>query len=438
MEKIIHLSCISLACLLLCCGLKAQGFLTNGLVAYYPFNGNANDASGNGNNGNLGPGIGFGPDRFGNPNSALFFTNGIAGEMTTTVLQPASNVFTIAMWFNLPTSYNNNADLIALTDTQSGAYTEYDKSLEVGPVGGSATTNNLSFYLFPGYEVFATTPENVADGQWHHAVATLSSQGMMLYLDGNLVATNSDTASQGFAGYWRSSPGQGSIDDIRIYNRALSSNEVAQLYANEAAVKIVPLTVAINATMTIETTNSDNGTVTTVKPAMTLSITSKSLLPIIAQDEFNEGNYGSTDFPKDSVLVLMNDQDNFSDSYFVVEDSAGAVLVNVSDLMDYSYQNLVLTSGKEADATGLLTSLKESYIGTFSFNDTGAGGDLTFALQGLTEVTVNDTATPRLGTYTENVSANLSSGNGTASLNGATAVITGTASGNGKAVFLLP
>jgi hypothetical protein len=29
----------------------AQSFLTNGLVAYYPLNGNANDASGNGNNG---------------------------------------------------------------------------------------------------------------------------------------------------------------------------------------------------------------------------------------------------------------------------------------------------------------------------------------------------------------------------------------------------
>ena len=29
----------------------SQSFLTNGLVAYYPFNGNANDASGNGNNG---------------------------------------------------------------------------------------------------------------------------------------------------------------------------------------------------------------------------------------------------------------------------------------------------------------------------------------------------------------------------------------------------
>ncbi len=208
-------------------------FLTNGLVTYYPFNGNANDMSGNGNNGILGPGIGFGTDRFGNPNSALFFTNGIGGEMTTTIKQPASNVFTIAMWFNLPTDYTYNADLIAMTDTQSGGHTEFDKALLVGPVG-SSTTNNLSFYLFPGQPVFLPTPNNVADGQWHHVVATLSSQGMMLYLDGSLVATNSNTASQGFAGYWRSSAGQGFVDDIRIYNRSLSSNEVAQLYEYES------------------------------------------------------------------------------------------------------------------------------------------------------------------------------------------------------------
>src|ERR1039458_1137621 len=32
---------------------SAQSFVTNGLVAYYPFNGNANDASGNGNNANV-------------------------------------------------------------------------------------------------------------------------------------------------------------------------------------------------------------------------------------------------------------------------------------------------------------------------------------------------------------------------------------------------
>ena len=59
--------------------LNAQqpAFIANGLVAYYPFNGNADDASGNGNNGTLLRGI-FISDRFGNSNSAYYF-NGVAG-----------------------------------------------------------------------------------------------------------------------------------------------------------------------------------------------------------------------------------------------------------------------------------------------------------------------------------------------------------------------
>ena len=48
---------------------------TSGLIAYYPFNGNANDESGNSNNGSV-LGASLSGDRFGNENSAYTF-NGI-------------------------------------------------------------------------------------------------------------------------------------------------------------------------------------------------------------------------------------------------------------------------------------------------------------------------------------------------------------------------
>jgi len=51
---------------------QAQTFLTNGLVAYYPFNGNANDASGNGHNGTA-FNTTFVQDQFAQPNSAFGF-----------------------------------------------------------------------------------------------------------------------------------------------------------------------------------------------------------------------------------------------------------------------------------------------------------------------------------------------------------------------------
>ena len=56
----------------------AQSFLTNGLVAYYPFNGNASDATGNGFNGIIYGGVNLASDRFGNANSAYIF-NGVDG-----------------------------------------------------------------------------------------------------------------------------------------------------------------------------------------------------------------------------------------------------------------------------------------------------------------------------------------------------------------------
>ncbi len=58
---------------------QAQSFLTNGLVLYYPFDGNANDASGNGNNGTV-EGATLTTDRFGNPNSAYYF-NGVNNDI---------------------------------------------------------------------------------------------------------------------------------------------------------------------------------------------------------------------------------------------------------------------------------------------------------------------------------------------------------------------
>ncbi|MEI9864256.1 MAG: hypothetical protein WDN00_06820 [Limisphaerales bacterium] len=52
---------------------SAQSFITNGLVAYYPFNADASDASGHGNDGVIYGGVALAPDRFGTDNSAYTF-----------------------------------------------------------------------------------------------------------------------------------------------------------------------------------------------------------------------------------------------------------------------------------------------------------------------------------------------------------------------------
>ena len=65
---------------------RGQSFLTNGLVLYYPFNGNANDASGHGNNGTV-QGATLATNRFGVPNNAYSF-NG-----SSSLIQFSDSVF---------------------------------------------------------------------------------------------------------------------------------------------------------------------------------------------------------------------------------------------------------------------------------------------------------------------------------------------------------
>src|SRR6516165_8324057 len=85
---------VPLSAALFATNVYGQSFLTNGLVAYYPFNGNANDASGKGNNGNPGTAQ-LAPDRFGIAQSAYYFkgTNSFITFPTT----PTTSVDNISM-----------------------------------------------------------------------------------------------------------------------------------------------------------------------------------------------------------------------------------------------------------------------------------------------------------------------------------------------------
>lgn len=89
----------SVFCLLLATA-SAQSWLTKGLVAYYPFNGNANDESGNGNHG-VANNMSFALDRFGNVGRSGLF----AGNSTSNVKINGGNLnlqpdFTLSVWIN--------------------------------------------------------------------------------------------------------------------------------------------------------------------------------------------------------------------------------------------------------------------------------------------------------------------------------------------------
>jgi len=210
----------------------AQSFLTNGLVAYYPFNGNANDASGNGHNGAV-HGVTLTADRFGNPTNAFSFN----GSSWIDIGNVASryDILTLSAWV-YTTDANTTSDGKGIV---SKPRNDYSGGLALAWYAGTfdAEFNNGAVNL----AVFSPTQTT---GSWHQAMAVTSVTNVSLYVDGQLSATthfasNPITSSVSMFIGKSFASGElrfftGTIDDVRIYNRALSSNEVAQLYTIEA------------------------------------------------------------------------------------------------------------------------------------------------------------------------------------------------------------
>jgi hypothetical protein len=89
----------------------AQSFLTNGLVAYYPFNGNANDLSGNGHHAtNIN--VALAPDRFGLPDRCYSFngTNSHVDIGGSIRLGAPHDAMTISVWFMMNNVFNPEFD----------------------------------------------------------------------------------------------------------------------------------------------------------------------------------------------------------------------------------------------------------------------------------------------------------------------------------------
>ncbi|HXA44259.1 MAG TPA: immunoglobulin domain-containing protein [Candidatus Angelobacter sp.] len=231
---------------------NAQSFLTNGLVAYYPFHGNANDASGNGNNG-TNYGATFVPNRFGFANAAAYFNQ---SHILTGFFPPLGTAArTFSGWFQVPASPNAMA-ILAYGGNSSYPGDRFELDLGYHIPG--------SFLLNVSYDG-GWTPTNYDDSNWHSFAvvvptnATLSNavvymDGILqtnLYLSGSADTFNTSEVNplqfgQEYLG-GGFGPLAGSLSDIRVYNRALSSNEVVQLYAYES---IPPIQITQNLTNT--------------------------------------------------------------------------------------------------------------------------------------------------------------------------------------------
>jgi hypothetical protein len=230
-------------------------------AAYYPFNGDATDATGNGRDGEV-----FGPrltiDRFGNPNSAYSIVN--------STLTKSTNYIALNMFYG-PTDGSNAWAGETINELTVGAWVKSssDKIQHIVSFDRSqywhltlknskeqanaewAVTNSA------GSTVSLVPERDYADGQWQFIVATYDSTVSKLYVNGQEVTSRAvngpigtGLASWGFIGvgsYAREYDGvkiyphiwaygadntffSGDIDDVMIFHRALTPAQVSMLY----------------------------------------------------------------------------------------------------------------------------------------------------------------------------------------------------------------
>lgn len=211
--------------------------LSQGLIAYYPFNGNANDAAGV-NNGIV-QGATLITNRFGNPNSAYSFngTNSYIDIGTSINVGNIKSPFTVSVWFK-----TSSGDVI-ITDYDS---TSTDDTYAVSIRGSDQITAESRSLPKADYSV-ATLQHGLGDNNWHQVLYIMDGiTNFLVYVDGHLDHMTPYNATLNYCDqpHWRigatkyqASIGgffNGSIDDIRIYNRALTPDEVSQLYILES------------------------------------------------------------------------------------------------------------------------------------------------------------------------------------------------------------
>jgi len=264
---------------------SSAGYSQPPAIASYPFSGNANDLSGNGNHGILGGQIAnpiLVPDRFGNANSAYEFGGYYNKNWIRVPNSPSlylNKHMSVSMWFKQCVfagmdgwgSYVPNGNHILFAKGGDGVsvvpgfwsstYSDPNNKLHVYHANKNTTGYNYSNYSED------TTMSCFDNCEWIHYVTVIDSNVIRFYFNGQLkkekiittadfsVANNQDLL---FGRMWGGGmiwyPFTGIMDDINIYNVALTQADINLLYGNYYD----PL--AGNNTITLDSVNITNPT----------------------------------------------------------------------------------------------------------------------------------------------------------------------------------
>ena len=229
--------------------------LNTGLVAYYPFTGNAGDSSGNGNHGIITAAT-LTIDRYNSNSSALNFNSSNQFVRTKNVLQNVINTFSISVWVNpRSTDIIKTEGITGLEGygTQSVIHPTHggswgDQTLNAG-VGLNVGSNQIQVIEHTHLFIASPLVYSTSITGWHNITIVYDNHIPSLYLDGKLVRVGLATKiqnvrpSNGYCAFYSNSgfgmsfspngspTGQfvGQFDDVRIYNRVLTQQEITYL-----------------------------------------------------------------------------------------------------------------------------------------------------------------------------------------------------------------
>ena len=170
---------------------------SNGLLAYYPFNGNANDATGNGFDGNATSGASLIPDRHGDADSAYQFLGSGAHISLNNPEGLAKQIASVSFWVRAD---DDNSHSILSLSHDANASTNTDISIgnnRTGSLENEMVTyvryndakhadywSDVALYNINGY--VNTDRSSLFDYDWHHVALTFNGEenGSRVYIDG--------------------------------------------------------------------------------------------------------------------------------------------------------------------------------------------------------------------------------------------------------------
>lgn len=215
-----------------CLAPLAQAQVTNGLILYYKLDGNANDSSPSGNNGT--PANVVWTNSIVSPGFQAAVFNGSSSYIQGATLLPNLTSASISVWIFVTSAPTSQQMVFFDGDTLNGQ----DFALKVGP-------GRLITFVTKDDQLVTTT--NLPFNQWFHiaAVADATSDKLQLWVGGVVETNKTWTGSANIDHHYYPQVGRlaggstqignyfaGSIDDVRVYDRALSASEIGQIVAS--------------------------------------------------------------------------------------------------------------------------------------------------------------------------------------------------------------